>query len=89
MRTEKIVSMWYGETSRNLAKALEISEAIAPCILFIDEIDRFGKRGGITEHEETRRAFSILLEWLGDVRRKQLSSVQLIGLKILMRHLGE
>ena len=36
LRTEKIVSMWYGETSRNLAKALEISEAVAPAVLFID-----------------------------------------------------
>jgi SpoVK/Ycf46/Vps4 family AAA+-type ATPase len=72
LRTEKIVSMWYGETSRNLAKALEISESVAPCVLFIDEVDRFGKRGGLTEHEESRRAFSILLEWLGDARRKTI-----------------
>jgi len=72
LRTEKIVSMWYGETSRNLAKALSISESISPCVLFIDEIDRFGKRGGLAEHEETRRAFSILLEWLGDERRKTI-----------------
>jgi SpoVK/Ycf46/Vps4 family AAA+-type ATPase len=72
LRTEKIVSMWYGETSRNLAKALEISESVAPAVLFIDEVDRFGKRGGLTEHEESRRAFSILLEWLGDARRKTI-----------------
>jgi SpoVK/Ycf46/Vps4 family AAA+-type ATPase len=72
LRTEKIVSMWYGETSRNLAKALEISESIAPAVLFIDEVDRFGRRGGPTEHEESRRAFSILLEWLGDARRKTI-----------------
>jgi len=72
LRTEKIVSMWYGETSRNLAKALEISESVAPAVLFIDEVDRFGRRGGLTEHEESRRAFSILLEWLGDARRKTI-----------------
>jgi len=72
LRTERIVSMWYGETSRNLAKALQIAESVAPAVLFIDEIDRFGKRGGMTEHEESRRAFSILLEWLGDARRKTI-----------------
>ena len=72
LRTEKIVSKWYGETSRNIARAIEIAESIAPCVLFIDEIDRFGRRGGITEHEESRRAFSILLEWLGDDRRKTI-----------------
>ena len=72
LRTEKIVSMWYGQTSRNIAKAIEIAESVAPCVLFIDEIDRFGRRGHITEHEESRRAFSILLEWLGDERRKTI-----------------
>ena len=72
LRTEKIVSMWYGETSRNLAKAIKVAESIAPCVLFIDEIDRFGRRGHLTEHEESRRAFSILLEWLGDERRKTI-----------------
>lgn len=72
LRTEKIVSKWYGETSRNIAKAIEIAESVAPCVLFIDEIDRFGRRGHLSEHEESRRAFSILLEWLGDARRKTI-----------------
>jgi len=72
LRTEKIVSKWYGETSRNIAKAIEIAESVAPCVLFIDEIDRFGQRGHLAEHEESRRAFSILLEWLGDSRRKTI-----------------
>ncbi|RLE62488.1 MAG: hypothetical protein DRJ47_10605 [Thermoprotei archaeon] len=72
LRTEKIVSKWYGETSRNIAKAIEVAESVAPCVLFIDEIDRFGRRGHLTEHEESRRAFSILLEWLGDSRRKTI-----------------
>ncbi|RLE42686.1 hypothetical protein DRJ16_04550 [Candidatus Woesearchaeota archaeon] len=72
LKTEHIVSKWYGETERLMAKALDIAEEVAPCILFIDEIDRFGKRGGIAEHETTRRSFSILLEWLGDERRKTI-----------------
>jgi len=72
LRTERIVSMWYGQTSQNIAKALQTAEAVAPAVLFIDEVDRFGKRGGITEHEESRRAFSILLEWLGDEERKTI-----------------
>jgi len=72
LRTEKIVSRFYGETTRLMSKALQLAENVAPCILFIDEIDRFGQRGGITEHEESRRAFSVLLEWLGDTRRKTI-----------------
>jgi len=55
-----------------MARALELAEEIAPCVLFIDEIDRFGQRGQLGEHEATRRTFSILLEWLGDARRKTI-----------------
>ncbi len=72
LRTERIVSKWYGESERNLAKALELAEEVAPCVLFVDEIDRFGQRGGLGEHEATRRMFSILLEWLGDERRNTI-----------------
>jgi len=72
LKTERIVSKWYGESEQNMARALELAEEVAPCILFIDEIDRFGQRGGITEHEASRRTFSILLEWLGDERRKTI-----------------
>ena len=70
LKTENIVSKYYGETERSMARALELAEEIAPCVLFIDEIDRFGQRGQLGEHEATRRTFSILLEWLGDARRK-------------------
>ena len=72
LRTENIVSRYYGETERSMARALELAEEIAPCVLFIDEIDRFGQRGQLGEHEATRRTFSILLEWLGDSRRKTI-----------------
>lgn len=72
LRTENIVSRYYGETERSMARALDLAEEIAPCVLFIDEIDRFGQRGQLGEHEATRRTFSILLEWLGDARRKTI-----------------
>jgi len=72
LRTENIVSKFYGETERSMARALELAEEIAPCVLFVDEIDRFGQRGQLGEHEATRRTFSILLEWLGDARRKTI-----------------
>ncbi len=71
LRTENIVSRWYGESEKNLAKAIELAEEVAPCILFVDEIDRFGRRGE-SDHETSRRMFSVLLEWLGDARRKTI-----------------
>ena len=67
-----IVSKWYGETTKNVKRIIELTERIAPCVLFIDEIDQLGRRGHITEHEESRRAFGVLLQWLGDPKRKTI-----------------
>ena len=71
LRTERIFSRYVGESERNIARAIEIAESVAPAVLFIDEIDRFGRRTAIdTDSGTTRRVFSIMLEWLGDERRK-------------------
>ncbi|WP_202320379.1 ATP-binding protein [Archaeoglobus neptunius] len=72
LKTENIVSRWYGETERSMARTLKFAEEVAPAVLFVDEIDRFGKRGQTGEHETTRRTFSILLEWLGEQERKTI-----------------
>ncbi len=70
LRTEAIVSKWYGESERLLARAIHLAEEIAPAIVFIDEIDRLGQRGTPSEHETSRRMFAQLLEWLGNEDRK-------------------
>ncbi len=74
LRTEKIVSELYGRTERNLARAIEIAESVAPCVFFIDEVDRFGRRAGLMDADAgtTRRVFSMLLEWLGDAKRQSI-----------------
>jgi ATP-dependent 26S proteasome regulatory subunit len=67
-----IGSRWYGESEQNITKVQKIAEEVAPCILFIDEIDRWGVRGSSSEHEVTRKLFAQLLEWLGDRKRKSI-----------------
>jgi ATP-dependent 26S proteasome regulatory subunit len=54
--------------------AIKTAEEMSPAIVFVDEIDRFGKRTATTDSadEETRRVFSQLLEWLGDQNRKAI-----------------
>ena len=84
LRTENIVSRWYGESEKNLARAIELAEEVAPCILFVDEIDRFGRRGE-SDHETSRRMFSVLLEWLGDARRRTI----MLGTTNKPHHLDE
>jgi hypothetical protein len=58
-----------GETERNVRRALEIAEAMAPCVLFVDEIDK-GLAGvaasGAADSGVSARLFGTLLTWLSD-----------------------
>ena len=73
-KTENIYSPWLGESGQRMKTAIKTAEQMSPAIVFIDEIDRFGKRTTTTDSagEETRRVFSQLLEWLGDQNRKAI-----------------
>lgn len=71
-RLGSVFSKWVGESERNIKMAIKIAEATAPCILYIDEMDRFGRARSAGDHEVTRRVFSELLEWLGDRRRRTI-----------------
>jgi SpoVK/Ycf46/Vps4 family AAA+-type ATPase len=73
--TEDIFSKWLGESGQKMKQAIRIVNQMGLCILYIDEIDRFGKRSSASADgasEETRRVFSQLLEWLGDKERKAM-----------------
>jgi hypothetical protein len=58
-----------GETERNIRQALRIVDAMAPCILFLDEVEK-GLSGaassGQTDSGVTARLFGIFLTWLND-----------------------
>jgi SpoVK/Ycf46/Vps4 family AAA+-type ATPase len=58
-----------GETERNIRRALAIAEAMAPCVLFVDEIDKAlaGAAGsGASDSGVSARLFGTLLSWLSD-----------------------
>ena len=44
--TENIYSKWLGESGQNMKNAINMAEKMSPAIVFVDEIDRFGKRSG-------------------------------------------
>jgi len=73
-KTENIYSPWLGESGQRMRTAIKIAEQMSPAIVFIDEIDRFGRRIATRDSagEETRRVFSQLLEWLGKQDRKAI-----------------
>ncbi len=86
--TENIYSKWLGESGQNLRNAIRLAEKMSPAIVFVDEIDRFGKRGEATSDsagEETKRVFSQFLEWLGKPDREAI----IVGTTNVPEHLDE
>ncbi len=70
--TENIYSKWFGESGQRMKNAIQMAEKMSPAIVFIDEIDRFGKRSsgfGDSASAESKRVFSQFLEWLGEPDR--------------------
>lgn len=74
LRTENIYSQFLGESGTRMRTAIRTAEEMSPAVVFIDEIDRFGKRVAPMDSagEESRRVFSQLLEWLGEPDRKAI-----------------
>lgn len=61
----RLLGKYVGESENNMRNALKLSEAIAPCVLWIDEIEKafagVGSEGG---NEVTTRLFGQFLTWM-------------------------
>ena len=58
-----------GETERNVRQTLRIADAMAPCILFVDEVEKAlsgAANSGQTDSGVSSRLFASLLTWLND-----------------------
>lgn len=58
-----------GQTEQNVRQALRIADAMAPCVLFCDEIEKGlagAAAGGQTDSGVSARLFGTLLTWLND-----------------------
>ncbi len=60
-----LYSKYYGETERNLRKALETGEVMAPCVLWLDEIEK-GIATGDDDEGLSRRVMGTLLTWMSE-----------------------
>ena len=56
-----------GGSEGNIRRAIEIAEAISPCILWIDEIDKtFGGQNQASDGGSSKRVLGTFLTWLGE-----------------------
>jgi SpoVK/Ycf46/Vps4 family AAA+-type ATPase len=60
-----IHSKWHGESERNLRDTLKTAECMAPCVMWIDEIEK-GVASGDGDSGTSRRALGTLLTWLAE-----------------------
>ena len=70
---ENVYSKWVGESEKRMRKVFDIADAMKQVIIFIDEFDRYGKRGGSSGSggaEVRKEIFSMLLEELGKEERE-------------------
>ena len=63
-----LYSKYYGETERNLRKALETAEVMAPCVLWLDEIEK-GLAVGDDDDGLSRRVLGTLLTWMAERKK--------------------
>jgi AAA+ superfamily predicted ATPase len=56
-----------GESERNMRMVIQVAEAIAPCVLFIDELEKgFQRVSGESDSGTSSRVFGTLLQWMND-----------------------
>jgi ATP-dependent 26S proteasome regulatory subunit len=58
-----------GESEKNVRIAIQTAEAVAPCVLFVDELEKAfsgSKSSGSTDGGTSARVFGTFLQWLQD-----------------------
>ena len=68
-----IMGRYLGESESRFQNALRLVEAMAPCVLFIDELEKsFSGVGGQSESNDSlRRIFARFLSWLQEGERRE------------------
>ena len=60
----RIMGMYVGESEKNMRDALALADAISPCVLWVDELEKAFAGAGGSGHEVTIRLFGTLLTWM-------------------------
>jgi SpoVK/Ycf46/Vps4 family AAA+-type ATPase len=60
-----LYNKFHGESERNLREALQVAEAMAPCVLWVDEIEK-AIASGDNDGGTSRRMLGTLLTWMAE-----------------------
>jgi hypothetical protein len=64
----RLYDKYIGETERNLRKAIATAESLAPCVLWLDEIEKALAPSGGDDGGVSRRVFGSFLTWMQEKR---------------------
>ncbi|KAA1420455.1 ATP-binding protein [Mumia zhuanghuii] len=67
IRIEDIVSPYFGASETNLAEVFAHARALAPCVVFIDELDALAYKRHRAEGDSARRLTNVLLQAMDGV----------------------
>ena len=63
--TAALYNKYVGETEKNFRRAMEVAERVAPCVLFIDELEKAFAQGA-EDGGVSQRVLGTFLSWLQD-----------------------
>ena len=65
-----LYSKWHGESEKNLRDSLRAAEGLAPCVLWVDEIEKALSGSGDSDGGVSRRVLGSFLTWLAEQRSR-------------------
>jgi len=79
IKSSDLLSKWYGESEQQIAKLFARARAVAPCVIFIDEIDSLVPARGSSsgEPQATARVVNTILAEMDGL--EELNSIVVIG----------
>ncbi|MDP1028620.1 CDC48 family AAA ATPase [Sphingomonas sp. KR1UV-12] len=78
-KSSDLLSKWYGESEQQIAKLFQRARQVAPCVVFIDELDSLvpARGGGAGEPQVTERIVNTILAEMDGL--EELQAVVVIG----------
>ncbi|MBC2665109.1 CDC48 family AAA ATPase [Novosphingobium flavum] len=79
IKSSDLLSKWYGESEQQISKLFARARQVAPCVVFIDEIDSLvpARGSGVGEPQVTARVVNTILAEMDGL--EELQSVVVIG----------